>query len=410
MHAYVQPPMSAMKVKFFCLLPVLCACVSLAQVCQAPPGTKDAASGHGIEIPISVQGGVVFVPVVMSDGKAYSFLLDSGFEDSVLDPETVRVLHLSSGDKHMEAAPGGKVESSTVTGVHRTVGGRTLAEESLATLDLSGLSPLVGHRIDGVLGYDFFQQFVVILDYQHQRLTLCDPASFQAGRGQSVPLNLGSRQPYMETQIESTSGKLIQASIEIDTGKVDPFSLNAAFARRNGLLDNAPALLAMKGVSVGGETQAWVTRAKSLRFAGLLVKNPVMGIAEEDVDRAGGQIGYGLLKRFTITFDYSRNKAVFEPNISFDQPFEFDHAGLVLGTGGADFSSLTVFMVIAGTPAAAAGTQPGDEILTIQDRPASTFSVGEAREYFEHAVGPQKLSIRRNGSTVLLTVQCRPIV
>jgi C-terminal processing protease CtpA/Prc len=67
-------------------------------------------------------------------------------------------------------------------------------------------------------------------------------------------------------------------------------------------------------------------------------------------------------------------------------------------------------MVIAGTPAAAAGVQPGDEILTIQDRPASAFSIGEAREYFEHAVGPQKLTIRRNGSTVLLTVQCRPIV
>jgi hypothetical protein len=177
----------------------------------------------------------------------------------------------------------------------------------------------------------------------------------------------------MEAQIESSSGKLIQGSIEIDTGKVDPFSLNAAFARRNGLLDNAPALLAMKGLSVGGETQAWMTRAKSLRFAGLVVKNPVMGIAEEDVDRAGGQIGYGLLKRFTITFDYSRKKAVFEPNASLDQPFEFDHAGFVFGTGVADFSSLAVFMVIAGTPAAAAGVQPGDEILTVQDRPASTF-------------------------------------
>ncbi|MGD0215208.1 MAG: retropepsin-like aspartic protease, partial [Terriglobales bacterium] len=350
-------PMSTTKIKLFAFFPLLCACVSLAQVCQAPPGTKDAASRHGIEIPMLVHGGLVFVPVRMSDGKTYSFLLDSGFENSVLDPETVRVLHLSSGDKHVEAAPGGKVESSTVSGVHRSVGGQTLAEESLTTLDLSGLSPLVGHRIDGVLGYDFFHQFVVILDYQHQRLTLCDLESFQAGRGQSVALNLDSHQPYMEAQIESSSGKLIQASIEIDTGKVDPFSLNAAFARKNGLLDNAPALLAMKGVSVRGETQAWVTRAKSLRFAGLVVKNPVMAVAEEDVDRAGGQIGYGLLKRFTITLDYGRKKAVFEPNTSLDQPFEFDHAGFVLGTGGADFSSLTVFMVIAATPAAAAGVQ-----------------------------------------------------
>jgi hypothetical protein len=391
------------------LLPLLCICVSGAQVCQAPAGAKGTPSGHGLEIPVSVHGGGVFVPVTMNDGQTYSFLLDSGFDDSVLDPETVRALHLSSADKRTESAPGGKVETSTVTGIRRSIAGIALSEDSLSSLDLSGFGPLFGHRVDGVLGYDFFLQFVVILDYQHQRLTMCDPISFQAGRGRSVPLSLESRQPYIETHIEGSGGKLVEASIEVDTGKLDPFSLNAAFARRSGFLAAAPALLAVKGVSVGGETQAWMTRAKSLCFADFLIKNPVMGIAEEDADRAG-QLGYGVLKRFTITFDYARKKAFFEPNSSFDGPYEFDHAGFVLGAGAADFSTLTVFMVIAGTPASAAGVQTGDEILAINGRPASAFTLDEARDYFEHAVGSQKLTIRRNGSTTSLTVECRPIV
>jgi len=152
-----------------------------------------------------------------------------------------------------------------------------------------------------------------------------------------------------------------------------------------------------------------MTRAKSLRFADLLIKSPVMGIAEEQADRAD-QLGYGVLKRFTITFDYARKTAFFEPNASFDQPYEFDHAGFVLGAGGTDFSTLTVFMVIAGTPASAAGIQTGDEILTINGRPARAFTLDEAREYFEHAVGLQKLTIRRNGSIMSLTVECHSIV
>lgn len=342
-------------------------------------------------------------------GRHYSFLLDSGFEDSVLDPTTVRALRLSSGEKHTDAAPGGKVETSSVAGVHRKVGGAALLDTSLSSLDLSGFAPLFGLHLDGVLGYDFFQQFVVVLDYQHRRLTLCDPASFQAGGAQSVPLNLESRQPYIDVQFEASNGKTIRASIEVDTGKVDPFSLNAAFARRNGLLADASTLLTVKGVSMGGTTQAWLTRAKSVRFADILIENPIMGIAEEDADRAG-QLGYGLLKRFTITFDYSRKRTAFEPNSSIHDPFEFDHAGFVLGAGGPQFSTLTTFMVIAGTPASAAGVRDGDEIIAINGRPASALTLDEAREYFEHAVGPQKLTIRRDESILSLTVACHPIV
>jgi hypothetical protein len=395
--------------RFLLALPVLCACLSVAQVCSTPTGAGDRTPRGGIKIPVTIHGGGVFVPVVMNNGQTYNFLLDSGFEDSVLDPATIRALDLKSGDKHTEAAPGGKVETSSVSGVKRVVGGIALVNGSLSSLDLSGFDPLFGQRLDGVLGYDFFQQFVVVLDYQHRLLTLCDPGAFQAAGEQPVPLNLQTRQPYIDVDLEGANGKSIRASIEIDTGKVDPFSLSAAFARRNGLMTNASTFLAVKGVSLGGDTQAWVTRAKPLRFANFTIKEPVMGIAEEQADRAG-QLGYEALRRFTITFDYSRKRAYFESNPSFDEPYQFDHAGFILGAGGADLSTLTAFMVIADTPASAAGLREGDEILTVNSRAASTFTLDEARKYFEHAMGAQRLTIRRNGSTMTFTVQCHPIV
>jgi S1-C subfamily serine protease len=67
-------------------------------------------------------------------------------------------------------------------------------------------------------------------------------------------------------------------------------------------------------------------------------------------------------------------------------------------------------MVIADIPASAAGLREGDEILTVNSRAANSFTLDEARKYFEHAMGPQRLTVRRNGSTMTLTVECHPIV
>jgi S1-C subfamily serine protease len=134
-----------------------------------------------------------------------------------------------------------------------------------------------------------------------------------------------------------------------------------------------------------------------------------MGIAEENTERAG-QLGYGVLKRFQITFDYSRSQAFFKPNASFHDTFEFDHAGFILGAGGRQLSTLTVFMVIAGTPAADAGIQQGDEILAIDGRAANTFTLDEARTYFEHILGVRTLTIRRDGSILTVTLACRRII
>jgi hypothetical protein len=206
-------------------------------------------------------------------------------------------------------------------------------------------------------------------------MTLCEPNSFHPPNAQhAVSLNLASKQPYVEAEIAGSDGAPIHALLEIDTGKVDPFSISAAFARKNGLMKDGSKLLSMKGVSLGGETQAWMSRAKDVHFANVKLTKPIMGIAEEDGDRAG-QLGYGVLRRFRITFDYSRKRAYFLPNADAGEPYQFDHAGFVLGKGGRHLSTLTAFMVFAGTSAADAGIQQGDEIVAIGNRPASAFTL-----------------------------------
>jgi S1-C subfamily serine protease len=191
---------------------------------------------------------------------------------------------------------------------------------------------------------------------------------------------------------------------------VGPFSLNAEFARTAGLFLEGPDVLAMKGISLGGNTQSWMTRGKAMRFASVSLNRPVIAISEEDTKRAGGQLGYGVLRRFTITFDYSRKQAYLQPNAALKQPFEFDHAGFIMASYGAEFSGLKIFMVIGDTPAAAAGLRDGDEILTIDGKPASSFGLDGARAYFERETGTRTLTVRRGEQTLTVQVQLRSLV
>ncbi|HXO35679.1 MAG TPA: aspartyl protease family protein [Candidatus Acidoferrales bacterium] len=126
--------------RFLLVLPLLYAWISAAQVCRNPAAAERAAQMRGAEIPVTIRGGGIFVPIVLNDGQNYSFLLDSGFEDSVLDPATIRALHLKSEEMHTEAAPGGKVETSSVRGVHRIIGGVAIVNSTVSSLDLSGFA------------------------------------------------------------------------------------------------------------------------------------------------------------------------------------------------------------------------------------------------------------------------------
>ena len=387
--------------RVFLGLAIACSMLATAQTCTATKGGSSA----GTRIPITLSGGGVFVPGQVN-GQPATLLLDSGQPDATMDFDAISRLHLSVADTHLENEPGGQAQEKTLKNVRRTVAGIRLIESSETGEDLSGLIPLFGHHYDGILGYDFFKQFIVILDYSNRCLTLIDPAKSVHFEGREITANLASKQPYIETTIETKTSGHVHASLEIDTGKIDPFSLNAKYARRERLFTDASPQLAAQGVSEGGRTDAWLTRASSLTLAGFTLHNPTMGVAEETVDR-DGQLGFGVLSRFTITFDYRRNRVFLKANDTLDRPFEFDHAGLILGAGPKGSTALTVFEVLAGTPAAKAGLKGGDAVLAINGK---HLTLDAARAMLEQAQGPEAFQVSRAGKTFSIKVFCHPLI
>jgi C-terminal processing protease CtpA/Prc len=122
-------------------------------------------------------------------------------------------------------------------------------------------------------------------------------------------------------------------------------------------------------------------------------------------------LGSDMLKRFTVTFDYSRSKMYFEPNADHGKPFEADKTGLRLFATLPDMQTFRVMGVLKGSAAETAGLQPGDVIETIDGKPAGSMKLYKWREQFRAADAKGwDFGVRRGGTLVKVRLEAKSII
>jgi len=318
-------------------------------------------------------------------------------------------LGLDVGPEQTVQAPGGSVQRATITGVRFSVGPVEVRDPTASAVrGLDALAPLVGHRIDGILGFDFLTRFVVTIDYARSEVVLDDPAGFRpAGDAEAIALDLTPRQPYVTARVQSR-GEWIDCRFLIDTGAVTALTLNTPFADAHHLTDDGPSLR-VRGRSIGGDTDALLVRLPALGLGRFVLAQPVAGVVFDDFDRAG-QIGGEALSRFRLTFDYSREQVYLEPGARSAEPFELDMAGFFLIATGPDLRERTVYWVLEGTPASEAGIRAGDRLLEVDGRSTGDFSLDALRSSFQQDGAARTLLLERDDGTLRVTVRLRRLI
>jgi hypothetical protein len=375
---------------------------------QLPPPAESPR--EPVRIPIELGSGIPFLPVRIDASGPFWFALDSGFQNSAVDWAIAERLGLEIGPEQTVAAPGGSVQRATITGVRFTVGPVEVRDPTVSAVrDLDGLAPLVGHRIDGILGFDFLSRFAVTIDYAGRAVELVEPELFRPPAGsQPIALDLGPRQPYVAARVQSARGEWIEGRFLIDTGAVTAVTLNTPFSDAHHLAEGGPSLR-VRGRSIGGDTDALLLRLPALRLGDVTLPGPVAGVTFDDVDRAG-QISGEALSRFRLTFDYSRERMFLEPGPHLGDPFELDMAGFFLIAGGPDLRERTVYWVLEDTPAAEAGIRAGDRLLEVDGRDARGLALEAVRALFQQAAATRSLVLERDGETLRVTIRLRRLI
>ena len=388
---------------------------------------------------------LVIVPVEIN-GRELSFLLDTGVNSTILfsltkqdsttlnDPKVVYLRGLGVG-KPLRA-----LRSS-----HNTLklGNAVSKDHSIYIIEgeIFSISNRIGRAVNGILGYDFFKNFVVEFNYKRRFMKVYNKGIYEydkCRRCVDLPLNFYKDKPYIEANIELNNGLSLKVDLLVDSGSSDALWLFEDPQLKLHVPEESFA--DFLGFGITGSVYGNRSRISSLSLKKYDLKAITVSFpdslslaAVDSFEERDGSVGAQVIKRFHSVFDYPGRNLRLKPNNNFNDPFEYNMSGIVVqhngyrivkneGSAGpkltideeekegtAVFSSTQnviyslepsyeVAEIRPNSPAAQAGLMIGDEIIELNGRPVYRYDLDKITEVLSSKEGKKiKLEILRRG-------------
>ena len=236
--------------------------------------------------------GLIFVDGEVNGARGV-FLLDTGANKTVFSRAFADRAFVRLGRARDITGRGGEVGA-------RLAGGPRDQVEPVV-FDLSQPSQAMGVPLDGILGEDFLDGFVVTLDYRGQRVSLAREADDPPD---AMPLTVRSA-PYVEARV-SLGDRTAKGLFEIDTGSNTAVEFWRPFARA--AFGDAPTTTSAAGLGVAGVSVVEHGHIDALEVAGRRIVSPIVNFADETppndpVAHYGGVIGGPAWSGLVVTLD-----------------------------------------------------------------------------------------------------------
>ena len=378
-----------------------------------PPDFGFARGASSVTVPFELINNHMYVDVKLNGRGPYRLLCDTGGAN-IVTPEFAAELGLKGEGQLEGSGVGEKSEDIGLSKLDKLeIGDAFLDNQVFYVFPLGAFSRVEGIPAYGLIGYEVFKRFVVRIDYDANRLTLLDPASFTyTGNGVRVPFKFNDHIPQVEGEIDGIAGKF-----DIDTGSRSSIDLMGPFVEKHGLKAKyQPKFEGVTGWGVGGPSRSAITRAGVLKLGEVVIERPVTELTLQTkgafTDQyVAGNVGAGVLKRFNLVFDYNGQAIYFERNANDALPDVFDRSGMWLNVDEDD-RYFEVVDVTADGPAERAGLKVGDRIRTVDGVTADKLTLYELRSRFRSATpGTRiKLELERAGKPSRARLVLRDLV
>ena len=357
---------------------------------------------------------LVIIPIYLNNQGPFNFILDTGVgpliitDASLIDSlkiqvsRTIKIAGLGKGDE---------IDAFLSSDVSAKIGDARIEYIPTAILkkDIFGLSNYLGIKIHGLIGYYFFNSFLVELKYTGKRLLFSDPGVKTKIKGEKIPIVIDTYKPYINVSIESPEHGKLNLKTLVDNGASHALSLE----RLNEQPFPVPAntIPGNLGVGMSGPIDGNIGRVSFLKIGSYTLKNVLVSYPKYDDVAAkillkdrNGNLGADILSRFNIVFDYPNNAMYIKKNSQFNRRFDHDMSGIELYADDGDKREIRYFVsrIERDSPAQEVDIRVDDQILTINFVPVTSYKLTEINNLLKAADGKTIiLSIQRNNELLV---------
>ncbi len=355
-------------------------------------------------------GGVILIKATLNDDKdSLNFILDTGSGGISLDSQTVAKLKLPNqlSDKTIRGIAGIRKVNFSYNNSLRLPGLR-VDSLNFHINDYDILTSVYGEHIDGIIGYSFFNRYIVKINYDSLLIHVYSKGTMKYPKGGYLLKPLLVNLLIQSARIIDDQDRM--ARFYFDTGAGLCLLLSTDFVEDSTLFSPKRKKVSTQVEGLGGKKQMELTTVKSFRLGPYRFKRVPAYIFDDEFNVTsypylGGLIGNDLLRRFNVILNYEKRDIYITPNTHYRDLFDYSYTGLNFYVVN---NEVVITDVMKNSPAEKAGFLPDDVIMAINNN--FTKNIQTYKTFLQNPGEKIKILIYREGKPLMLTLKVKSII
>jgi hypothetical protein len=315
--------------------------ILLTCICPSVLGSdiRFSSGRSALAIPFELDDNLIYVPVSINGSKPLSFILDTG-AFTIVDLARARELGVTLKHKGQTGGLGEEQQDVFIAAEKISFGlpGVTLSGQRLLAVPLNKVEECVDvfvvdengrdigssqgsvkgarREVDGILGAEFFSNFVVEIDYASRLINVYEPANYKyKGKGEKLRLEMTPEQIFVHAQVLAQGRQSLPVKLMVDTGASMAIALSKRFTDEHQLLPSMDRLTPTPICGIAGmmKEKSMLGEMDALQLGSLKITNPLAEFRRASLDyEFDGYVGGAIFRRYKVIFDYSRRLMIME--------------------------------------------------------------------------------------------------